>query len=166
MARSRRLECPSMRPRRSTRFSAAIRSRSCNCHSTRWTRGSCTEDNCKHWPPQESKCTPARFSCKGCCSERPRNCRSASLRCAMPSIGSRRSSGKTELTRLEGLLAMTMQRSEIARLVVGVTSEQELSAIVGAAEKAGKGGPLEIANPPVVDTRFLNPSRWSELGTE
>ncbi len=73
---------------------------------------------------------------------------------------------KNGLTRLEGLLAMTMQRSEIARLVVGVTSEQELSAIVGAAEKAGKAGPLEIANPPVVDTRFLNPSRWSELGTE
>ena len=67
------------------------------------------------------------------------------------------------LNRLQGLLAVGIQRSEISRLVVGVTSAKELNAIVAAATGADTARPLDLSDIPEVDSRFLNPTRWAEL---
>lgn len=66
------------------------------------------------------------------------------------------------LSRLEGLLALALSQREIDRFIVGVTSSDELRAIVAAAGKAEQIGTLEW-NPPTLDTAYLNPARWSEL---
>jgi aryl-alcohol dehydrogenase-like predicted oxidoreductase len=66
------------------------------------------------------------------------------------------------LGRLEGLLAIAFGQAEIDRFIVGVTSTDELGAILAAAEKAERMEPLEW-DPPVIDAAYLNPARWSEL---
>jgi aryl-alcohol dehydrogenase-like predicted oxidoreductase len=66
------------------------------------------------------------------------------------------------LSRLEGLLASVFTHHEIDRVVVGVTSTQELDASISAAKRAEEAGPLHIDVPPI-DPRYLNPARWNEL---
>lgn len=63
------------------------------------------------------------------------------------------------LSRLEGLLASVLTRREIDRVVVGVTSAQELSAIIRAVKRAEDAEALHIDLPPL-DPRYLNPARW------
>lgn len=70
------------------------------------------------------------------------------------------------LNRLEGLLSVALGRSEISRLVVGVTSAEELQAIVLAAERAKLAAQINQADLRHVDPRFLDPSRWPELGRD
>lgn len=66
------------------------------------------------------------------------------------------------LSRLEGLLAGVLSRGEIGRIVVGVTSADELAAIINAAERAESVGFHAIDLPPI-DPQYLNPTRWHEL---
>jgi len=66
------------------------------------------------------------------------------------------------LSRLEGVLAIVLSRSEIDRFVVGVTSTDELGAILAAANRAQSIGPLDV-DLPELDARYLNPARWHEL---
>jgi len=66
------------------------------------------------------------------------------------------------LNRLEGVLAIVLSRSEIDRFVVGVTSTDELGAILAAANRAQSIGPLDV-DLPELDARYLNPARWHEL---
>lgn len=69
---------------------------------------------------------------------------------------------RQRLSRLEGLLALAFGQHEIDRFIVGVTSADELRAIVAAVDRAEQVGPLEW-NPPALDPVYLNPARWSEL---
>jgi aryl-alcohol dehydrogenase-like predicted oxidoreductase len=71
--------------------------------------------------------------------------------------------GRHGLSRLEGLLGAALGRAEIDRLIVGVTSAQELSAILSAAERAAVAPPVDL-DLPWIDPRFLNPARWGDLG--
>ena len=66
------------------------------------------------------------------------------------------------LSRLEGLLALAFQQREIGRYIIGVTSSDELRAILAALEKAEQADPVEWM-PPAIDPVFLNPARWDEL---
>jgi hypothetical protein len=68
--------------------------------------------------------------------------------------------------RLEGLLAIALGTKEIARIVVGVTSADELRAIILAAARAQAAEPIDEADLPHIDPRFLDPSRWSELARD
>jgi aryl-alcohol dehydrogenase-like predicted oxidoreductase len=66
------------------------------------------------------------------------------------------------LSRLEGLLALAFRQSEIDRFIVGVTSTDELRAILAAVDRAEDAGRIEW-QPPPLDAVYLNPARWSEL---
>ena len=70
------------------------------------------------------------------------------------------------LTRIEGLLACGFARKEIARIVIGVTSAEELRSIGEAAARAASAGPMDEAELPQIDARFLDPSRWAKLGSD
>lgn len=67
------------------------------------------------------------------------------------------------LSRLEGLLAAVLQRKEISRVVAGVTSTDELRAIVESSARAEAAAIIDEASLPNVDPRYLDPSRWSDL---
>ena len=66
------------------------------------------------------------------------------------------------LSRLEGLLGLMFEHSEVDRFIIGVTSRDELQAILDAADRARQAGaaPVQL---PTIDPRYLNPARWHEL---
>lgn len=69
------------------------------------------------------------------------------------------------LSTLEGILALALQIPEIARFVVGVTSQSELQEIVIAGKVAERVQQLpSFASSAPLDQRHLDPSRWGELG--
>jgi aryl-alcohol dehydrogenase-like predicted oxidoreductase len=68
------------------------------------------------------------------------------------------------LSRLEGVLAAALARTEISRFIVGVTSAAELGAILDAEEKIG-GMALQLPASSEIDPRYLSPARWTEIGS-
>lgn len=77
-----------------------------------------------------------------------------------------RAAGATAgLDPLETVLALAFKRPEIDRFICGVTSAQELRAIVRAARRVeGVESPVHLATRAALDPRVLNPARWAELG--
>ncbi len=69
------------------------------------------------------------------------------------------------LTPLQGVLRLAMAEQRIDRFIVGVTSARELEDIVSGAQ-SGQGAyqPTEFASSVPLDPRYLDPSRWAELG--
>jgi hypothetical protein len=72
--------------------------------------------------------------------------------------------GKQGVPRLVGLLALALQETAISRFIVGVTSADELQAIVLAAQQASRLEGLKVPEDPGIGAIFLNPARWGELG--
>lgn len=69
------------------------------------------------------------------------------------------------LNRLETIMAAAMGQPEIGHFICGVTSVEELHAILLAGEKgAGIKGDICFPKFRGIDPRYLNPARWGELG--
>jgi aryl-alcohol dehydrogenase-like predicted oxidoreductase len=68
------------------------------------------------------------------------------------------------LSRLAGLVALAFQETAISRFIVGVTSPDELAAIILAAKEASRVEGLQVPEDTGIDALFLNPARWGELG--
>lgn len=67
---------------------------------------------------------------------------------------------------LQGVLALALADCRIARNIVGVTSLGELQDIVSAVESGQGSRPtIDFAGSVVLEPRYLDPSRWNELGT-
>jgi aryl-alcohol dehydrogenase-like predicted oxidoreductase len=96
---------------------------------------------------EEPSCIPARFAQLGAAAAR--------MRSAFDAAG---------LTLLEGIMTVALRRTEIHRLICGVTTVRELEDIVCAAKKAVTlETPLDFTPPQNLDLRLLNPARWNEL---
>jgi aryl-alcohol dehydrogenase-like predicted oxidoreductase len=66
------------------------------------------------------------------------------------------------LNRLEGLLALAFQQTEISRFICGATNLSEVRQILEAAMIAEKSSPPSYTAGDI-DKRILNPAHWSEL---
>jgi hypothetical protein len=67
------------------------------------------------------------------------------------------------LSLLAGLLSVAFREPAISRFIVGVTSRDELSAILLAAEEASRVKGLQVPEGAELEEVFLNPARWGEL---
>lgn len=70
--------------------------------------------------------------------------------------------GNQRITRMEGLFADVLRRTEISRAICGVESASQLHTIISAARK---GLTVRLTCPELrpIDNVYLDPSRWHEL---